>query len=115
MWMAPAHCELTGVVPDAGLRGTMVAVMVCAGVGVVGVGVMAVRLGECGRRNQHQEQGCEDNLLHGLRVAPGELLRKCVDRGESESANQERKQGAGLREPSHVATGGWDSRQMNEA
>jgi hypothetical protein len=46
----------------------MVAVMVCAGVGVVGV-VMVVRLGECGRRNQHQQQGCEDNLLHGLRVA----------------------------------------------
>ncbi len=68
MRVAPAHCGLTGVVPDAGLRGTMVAVMVGAGVGVVRV--MVVRSGKGGRRNQHQHEGCEDNLLHGLRVAP---------------------------------------------
>ena len=57
-----------GVVPDAGLCGTMVAVVVCVCVGVVGVTV--VRSGKGGRRNQHQHEGCEDNLLHGLRVAP---------------------------------------------
>jgi hypothetical protein len=54
----------TGLEPGAGLR--FVVMM------VVGV-VMVVRLGEGRGRNQHQEQGCEDNLFHGLRVAPGEL------------------------------------------
>ena len=79
------------MVPDAGLHGTMVAVMVCAGVSVVGVTVV-VRLGKCGRRNQHQQQGCEDNLLHGLRVAPVELPRQHAHWVESAGANQERKQ-----------------------
>jgi hypothetical protein len=53
--VAPAHCELTGVVPAAWLRFVVM---------VMGV-VMMVRLGESRGRNQHQEQGCEDNLLHG--------------------------------------------------
>ncbi|UWZ84323.1 hypothetical protein [Occallatibacter riparius] len=56
-----------GVRPDAGLHGTMVAVMVSVAVHVVSV--MVVRSGKGGRRNQHQHEGCEDNLLHGLRVA----------------------------------------------
>jgi hypothetical protein len=44
------------VVPDAGLR---FVVMMMRGV------VMMMRLGKCRGRNQHQEQGCENNLLHG--------------------------------------------------
>jgi hypothetical protein len=61
-----------------------VVVMVVSGV------MMVARLSECRGRNQHQEQGCEDNLFHGLRVAPSELLRKHHGCGECVGTNQKR-------------------------
>jgi len=82
---APAHCGLAGVVPDAGLRFVVMVVMA----------MVVVRLGKCRGRNQRQQQGGEDDLLHGLRVAPGGLARKLADCGERKGANQERKQVCG--------------------
>ena len=59
--------------PDACLCGTVVAVVVRVVMmgGAAHVGAMVVaRAGEGCRRNQHQHEGSENKLFHGLRVAP---------------------------------------------
>jgi hypothetical protein len=107
MWVAPALSGRAGVGPAAKLG--FVVMVVMGGV------MMVMRLSECRRRNQHQEQGCEDDLFHGLRVAPGEPPRSVVLWRTGERVSRTQTGRAGLRQPNHVATGGWDSRQMNEA
>jgi hypothetical protein len=76
--------------PDASLRGTVVR-MVVSHTKVMAVMTVA-HAGKSRGRNHRQQQGSEDKLLHGLRLAPAELRWKYQNCGECAGVNQEGKQ-----------------------